>query len=297
MISSQQREGAIYALTAYGLWGFMPIYFKQMGFISGEGLLAHRIIWSCLVTLIFILFWRRIPLIIRAIKNKNIMLTLCISSLIVGGNWLIFIWAVQHNHMLDASLGYYINPIINIALGMIFLGERLRRMQWIAVMLAFTGVMIQVVAFKQIPIVAISLALSFSIYGLIRKKAQVDAQVGLFIETLILLGPAVIYLEVFSSDAIAFTEYSSGQMLLLLLAGPVTSIPLMLFTAASQRLNYSTMGFLQYIAPSIMFLCAVFLYKEPLKASQLITFGFIWVALFMLSFEAILKSRQSAKAA
>jgi len=293
LISSEQRKGGIYALSAFGLWGFMPIYFKQMGFISAEGLLAHRVLWSCLFTLLLIILWRRLPLIIEAIRKSKILVTLTMSSLIIGSNWLIFIWAIQNNHMLDASLGYYINPILNIALGMIFLKERLRRLQWLAVILAFTGVMIQVVAFKQVPVVAISLALTFSIYGLIRKKAPVDAQVGLFLETLILLIPAVLYMMFIDTTSTPDSGLSLQQLLLLLLAGPVTSIPLMLFTAASQRLKYSTMGFFQYIGPSIMFLVAIFIYQEPLRLSQIITFCFIWLALILLSVEVIVNSRKT----
>jgi chloramphenicol-sensitive protein RarD len=200
--------------------------------------------------------------------------------------------------MLDASLGYYINPLFNVLLGMLFLGERLRRMQWLAVVLAFIGVMIQVIGFGSVPYVALALATSFGLYGLLRKKVNLNAQVGLFVETMVLLPGALIYL-------LALSDSPSSNMLnnpltlnlLLLAAGIVTTAPLLCFNAAATRLMLSTLGFFQYIGPSLMFLLAVLVYGEPFEPAKAITFGFIWAALVIFSLDGIRSSHKARKTA
>jgi chloramphenicol-sensitive protein RarD len=218
------------------------------------------------------------------------------TSLLVGANWLIFIWAVNANHMLDASLGYYINPLINVVLGMIFLGERLRKLQWFAVGLAAIGVLIQIVAFGSIPVVAIALAFSFGFYGLLRKKVSLEAQTGLFIETLVMLPAAAIYL-LFIADS-ATSDLAANPMtlnLLLIAAGIVTTLPLLCFTGAATRLKLSTLGFFQYIGPSLMFLLAVLIYGEAFTTDKAITFAFIWGALVIFSFDGLRHNKKSKR--
>ena len=206
------------------------------------------------------------------------MLYLVATSILVGANWLIFIWAVNSNHMLDASLGYYINPLINVLLGMLFLGERLRKLQWFAVALAAIGVLIQLIAFGSVPIVAIALAFSFGFYGLLRKKVSLEAQTGLFIETLVMLPLAATYL-LFIADS-PTSDFSMNPMqlnLLLVAAGVITTIPLLCFTGAATRLKLSTLGFFQYIGPSLMFLLAVLIYGEAFTSDKAITLSLIHI--------------------
>ncbi len=294
MPEHQQRDGIAFALGAYGLWGFLAIYFKQLLFAQPAEILVHRIVWSLLFTGILILLWRGIPKVKVVIRNKRYMGWLLISSMLIACNWVIFIWAIQNNHMLDASLGYFINPFVNIGLGMLFLGERLRRLQIAALTLAFIGVFAQIIVFGSVPVIALTLATTFGIYGLIRKQVPVDGQTGLLVETFILLIPTLGYgLYLYQTGAVSF-HYSLQQIGWLLLVGPVTSIPLILFAAAAQRLKYSTMGFFQYIAPSIMFLCALGIYDEPLTTDKMITFVSIWAALALLSAEALYRRRSAA---
>ena len=216
----------------------------------------------------------------------------------MGVNWLIFIWAVNANHMLDASLGYYINPLINVLLGMLFLGERLRKLQWFAVALAACGVMVQLIAFGSVPTVAIALALTFGFYGLLRKKVSLDAQTGLFIETLVMLPAAAVYLLwIADSPTSDFAANPMNLNLLLISAGVITTLPLLCFTGAATRLKLSTLGFFQYIGPSLMFLLAVLVYGEAFTTDKAITFAFIWGALVVFSFDGLKTSKQSRKAA
>ncbi|NMT92790.1 EamA family transporter RarD, partial [Vibrio alginolyticus] len=211
---------------------------------------------------------------------------------LIGGNWLIFIWAVNSNHMLDSSLGYYINPLINVLLGMVFLGERLRKLQWFAVVLAGCGVLVQLIVFGSVPIVAMALAMSFGFYGLLRKKVAVDAQTGLFVETLILLPAAAVYLLFIASSPTANMIENPWQLnTLLIAAGVVTTLPLLCFTGAATRLKLSTLGFFQYIGPSLMFLLAVLIYGETFTMDKAITFAFIWGALVVFSFDGLRNNR------
>jgi chloramphenicol-sensitive protein RarD len=212
----------------------------------------------------------------------------------VGINWLIFIWAVNADHMLDASLGYYINPLLNVLLGMMFLGERLRKLQWLAVFLAAIGVLVQLVVFGSVPIVAIALAFSFGFYGLLRKKINMDAQTGLFIETLVMLPAAAIYVFFIANSATSDMSTNSLSLnLLLFAAGIVTTLPLLCFTGAATRIKLSTLGFFQYIGPSLMFLLAVLVYGEAFTLDKAVTFGFIWGALLVFSVDGIRNSKKS----
>ncbi|MGS0729452.1 EamA family transporter RarD, partial [Shewanella sp. 0m-11] len=217
---------------------------------------------------------------------------LCVTSVLIAGNWLLFIWAVNNDHMLDASLGYFINPLVNVSLAMIFLGERLRKLQWAAVALAATGVMIQLISFGSIPLVSLGLACSFAFYGLLRKKVNVDAKTGLLVETAILMPIALIFLFTNMGDSLTHLLTNDWHLnLLLVAAGIVTTIPLLCFASAAVRIPFSMLGFFQYIGPSIMFVLAISLFNEPFDAEKGITFAFIWAALILFTTDMFYKRK------
>ncbi|WP_099610837.1 EamA family transporter RarD [Vibrio fujianensis] len=296
MTQEQQKEakkGILFALSAYTIWGIAPIYFKQLNQVSPLEILSHRIIWSFFLLAALLHFSRQWKAVVDVFQSKNKLFYLLLTSLLIGGNWLIFIWAINSNHMLDASLGYYINPLLNVFLGMLFLGERLRKLQWFAVLLAAIGVGIQLILFGSIPLVALALAVTFGLYGLLRKKVAVGAQSGLFIETLVLLPIATLYLFFLAdSPTSSLTENDWHLNLLLVSAGLVTTLPLLCFTSAATRLKLSTLGFFQYIGPSFMFLLAVMVYGEAFSSDKAVTFLFIWGALLVFTFDAAVYNRR-----
>ncbi|MCJ2378901.1 EamA family transporter RarD [Vibrio sp. ZSDZ34] len=289
----KSKQGVLLAIAAYTMWGIAPIYFKSITMVSPLEILSHRVIWSFVLLAVLLHFgrgWRNVRDVLRSKKKVTFLIT---TSVLVGLNWLIFIWAVHANHMLDASLGYYINPLINVLLGMVFLGERLRKLQWFAVLLAATGVLIQLMAFGSVPIVAIALAMSFGLYGLLRKKVSLDAQTGLFIETLIMLPAAAVFLLFIADSPTANLANNSWTLnTLLISAGIITTLPLLCFTGAATRLKLSTLGFFQYIGPSLMFLLAVLVYNEAFTADKAITFAFIWGALVVFSYDGLSNNRR-----
>ncbi|AYO13013.1 EamA family transporter RarD [Vibrio owensii] len=294
----RSRQGVLLAIGAYTMWGIAPIYFKSIAEVSPLEILSHRVIWSFFLLAALLHFGRHWRSVRDIIKNKTKMMFLVSTAILVGANWLIFIWAVNSNHMLDASLGYYINPLINVLLGMVFLGERLRKLQWFAVVLAACGVLVQLIVFGSVPVVAIALAMSFGFYGLLRKKVSVEAQTGLFIETLVMLPAAAIYLLFIASSPTSNMLDNPTQLnTLLIAAGVITTLPLLCFTGAATRLKLSTLGFFQYIGPSLMFLLAVQIYGEPFTSDKAITFAFIWGALVVFSFDGLRNNRKSRKAA
>jgi chloramphenicol-sensitive protein RarD len=280
MDAKQTRQGIFFALAAYFMWGIAPAYFKLIQQVSADEILTHRIIWS--------FFLMR-----AACQNRKRLLLLAVTALLIGGNWLLFIWAVNNHHMLEASLGYFINPLVNVLLGMLFLGERFRRMQWVAVALAFTGVLVQLWQFGSLPIIGLGLAFSFAFYGLLRKKIAIDAQTGMLIETLWLLPVAAAYLFLFADSPTSHLSANPWSLnLLLVAAGIVTTVPLLCFTAAATRLRLSTLGFFQYLGPTLMFLLAVTFYGETIGQDKLVTFGFIWAALILFTLDALYTQRK-----
>ncbi|MCW8333101.1 EamA family transporter RarD [Vibrio paucivorans] len=291
------RQGVLLAIGAYTMWGIAPIYFKALGEVSAFEILSHRVVWSFFLLAGLLHFSRRWRSVRDVMKSKTKMIYLVTTAVLVGINWLIFIWAVNANHMLDASLGYYINPLISVLLGMIFLGERLRKLQWFAVALAACGVLVQLIAFGSVPVVAIALAMTFGLYGLLRKKVSLDAQTGLFVETLVLLPAALVYLLFIADSATSsFADNPMTLNLLLIAAGVVTTLPLLCFTGAATRLKLSTLGFFQYIGPSLMFLLAVLIYGEDFTPDKAITFAFIWGALLVFSFDGLRNNKKTKRA-
>ncbi|MGF1715188.1 EamA family transporter RarD [Photobacterium chitinilyticum] len=296
--ANNTQRGVILALAAYTMWGIAPIYFKSLQHVSPLEILSNRVIWSFffLAGLIFVTkSWSRIRAVLRKPKT---LLILVATALLVGSNWLIFIWAVNNNYMLDASLGYYINPLLNVILGMFFLGERLRPLQWLAVALAACGVAVQLIQFGSLPLIALALAASFGLYGLLRKKINLDAGTGLFMETCILLPLASIYVLLIADSPTAdWAANPASTNLLLIAAGVVTTVPLLCFTGAATKLKLSTLGFFQYIGPSLMFLLAITVYGESFTADKGYTFAFIWGALVLFSVDGIKGHRQAKKQA
>lgn len=294
MDAQQTRQGVLYALGAYLIWGIAPAYFKLIQQVAPGEIMTHRVIWSALFMIVLISLSRNWQQVRKTLYNRKKVLLLAASAMLIGGNWLLFIWAVNNHHMLEASLGYFINPLLNVIVGMLFLGERFRRMQWLAVGLAACGVVVQLWKFGSLPIIALGLAFSFSFYGLLRKKIAVDAQSGMLIETLWLFPLAAIYLfGIADSSTSRLTDNSLSLNLLLIAAGVITTIPLMLFTAAATRLRLSTVGFFQYLGPTLMFLLAVVFYGEQLTDDKVLTFGFIWAALALFILDAVYTLRGS----
>ncbi|QMV12900.1 EamA family transporter RarD [Vibrio spartinae] len=284
----QARQGVLFALAAYLMWGIAPVYFKMLEHINPVEIICHRILWSFLLLAVLLHFGKQWPMIRNLLSDRRKIYYLIATSVLIGGNWLIFIWAINNHHLLDASLGYYINPLLNVILGMVFLNERLRILQWVAVALATIGVVIQLILFGSIPIIAIALASTFGIYGLLRKKVMVSALNGLFIETLILVPVALIYLLGFANSATSnLTENSFHLNGLLAMAGVVTTLPLLCFAGAATRMKLSTLGFFQYIGPSMMFILATVFYGEPFSPDKATTFLFIWGALILFSYDGI----------
>ncbi|MCH8500646.1 MAG: EamA family transporter RarD [Aliidiomarina sp.] len=294
----QARQGVLFALGAYGIWGFAPIYFKSIAFVPAMEILTHRILWAFFFLLALLVASGKIRQIALAFQSPKQLLLLAFAALLIGLNWLLFIWAVANDHILDASLGYYINPLLNVAIGMLFFSERLRRLQLWAIALAVAGVAVQIITFGSVPWIALVLASSFATYGAIRKKLPFDSLTGLFLEVILLLPLMLIYFIGFAdSSASNLLENSWKLNSLLIFAGIITTVPLLFFTGAAKRIRYSTLGLFQYIAPSLMFILAVFLYNEPLSTDKLITFVMIWGALALYSFDAMRTHRQVKQAA
>lgn len=284
----QTPAGVGFAGSAFLIWGLSPIYWKALAAVPAFEILMHRMIWSFLFLAPLVLLqgsWREF---VQAITNRSTLLILLATSLLVGGNWFLFIWAINSGHILQTSLGYYINPLVNVLLGVVFLRERLRRLQSAAVAMAFSGVLYLTLSYGQFPWVSLALALSFGLYGLIRKVAPVSPLVGLTVETLLLSVPALAYLFYLERTGVgAFLRTDAATSLLLMGAALVTGLPLLLFTNGTKRLHLATIGFLQYIAPSGTFLLAILVYHEPLQPSQLLTFVLIWSALTLYSWDSV----------
>lgn len=294
----QARQGVFFAIAAYTIWGVAPIYFKSVAHVPAFEILAHRIMWAFILVFILLALTGRLGRVAAAFKTPKLLFRLGIAAVLVGFNWFLFIWAIANDFILDASLGYYINPLLNVAIGMLFFGERLRKLQIWAVALAFTGVAIQIITFGSVPWVALVLATSFATYGAIRKKLPFDSLTGLWLEVLILLPAILIYYFGFAnSDASNMFANDWSLNVLLVMAGVITTVPLLFFTGAAKRIRYSTLGFFQYIGPSLMFVLAVFLYGEPFELDKMITFGIIWTALGIYSFDAARLHRQTRQAA
>jgi chloramphenicol-sensitive protein RarD len=278
------RSGLAWGLAAYGSWGLFPIYFKAVAAVPALEVLAHRIVWSVVVLAVVLTVQRRWREVAAAVTDPRTLGVLGVTALLIGGNWYLFIWAVTTGHLLQASLGYFINPLVNVLLGVVFLGERLSRAGCAAVVLAGLGVGWLALGGDSVPWVAIVLALSFAFYALIRKTAEVKPVPGLAVETALLAPVALAFLAATASSGGLYFGTGSWRLdLLLAAAGLITALPLLWFNMAARSLPLSTLGFLQYLSPTGQFLLAVVAYGEPLTADRLGAFAWIWVALVIFT--------------
>lgn len=294
--ATSEREtkiGVLNALGAFIIWGLSPLYYRAIGEAPALEILAHRAIWSLLLTLVLVAVTGQLGTFITLFRNYRIQLTLLLSSLLVSINWLGFIWAVNNGKALEASMGYYIMPIIMVLLGRLFLDERLNRNQIISLLLVCLGVLNLLIAFQRLPWIALLLSLSFGFYSLVRKKVAVSALIGLTMECLFLTPLAAIYLLYLKQQGVlVFGNGGIGFDLLLISSGLVTALPLILFTTASKRLRLGTLGLLQYLNPTCQFLLAVFLFNEPFSSHHLHTFILIWLGLAIFSLDSRKRIKQ-----
>ncbi len=285
------NKGVLYAFSAYLLWGFFPIYFKLIGIVPPLQILAHRFFWSFIFLIILIVAFRQFSR-LRASLTRRILISYFIAGAILAVNWGTYVYAVNSGHVLESSLGYFINPMVSVLLGVIFLKERLRLGQWIPVGMAAVGVIYLTVMFGAIPWISLVLAFSFGLYGLIKKLSPLDSLPGLTLETGMIFIPALAFLGVQEVNGLgSFGHTGWGISLLLAVSGVVTAIPLLLFSAGARRINLSTIGILQYITPTIQFLLGTLLYKEPFDIHRLIGFILIWFALIIFTGEMISQQR------
>jgi chloramphenicol-sensitive protein RarD len=293
MQTANPRRGYILGLIAYITWGLFPLYFKAIAAVPSVEIIVHRVLWSALCGSLLLLVWKH-PGWWRELRNNPRRLAvLALSGSLIAANWLTYVWAVNNGRMVEASLGYYINPLVNVLLGMLLLGERLRPLQWLAVGLAAVGVAQQVWQVGSLPWVSLALALSFGFYGLIRKQAPVAALPGLVVETWLLVPLAIGWLLLNPMAVSAQASFwTTSQAWWLAAAGPITVMPLICFNAAARHLPYTTLGFLQYIAPTLVLSLAVLVYGEHLAASTLLAFAFIWTGLAVYSVDIWLRSRR-----
>ncbi|MES2441692.1 MAG: EamA family transporter RarD [Pseudomonadota bacterium] len=283
--SSRDTGGLLLGVGAYALWGVLPLYIHMLRDVPALQLLAHRVLWSLVLLAVIVAVWRRGPALLAATRGRT-LLGLVASALLIAVNWIVYIWAVQHAHVLEASLGYFINPLVNVALGMAVLGERLRRVQGVAIAIAAAGV--AVMAFGGGALwISLTLAASFGTYGLVRKMVAIDALGGLTVETLVLAPFCLAWLVHAGSVGEGVWGQSARLDLLLVLAGAVTAAPLLMFAAAARRMPYSTLGLLQYIAPTLQFALAVLVFGEPLHTPHLITFALIWSGCALYAWDSL----------
>lgn len=288
---SEAIRGGLATTAAFVAWGLLPVYWKAIQDVPALEILCHRIVWSLLFLTGLVAFSTNRGEIRQGLAQRSTRLLLLASSLALCANWLIYIWAVNTGHVLEASLGYFITPLVNVLLGMLFLGERLGRLQALAVTLAAVGVGYQILLLGALPWISLGLALSFGTYGLLRKKAPIGSTAGLFVETLFLGIPALGAIVLFESGgAGALGTGTPLRLLLLAGSGIVTSVPLLLFTFGARRINLATVGILQYVSPTISFCLGIFLFAEPFSAKRLVTFLFIWAALALYSADALFRT-------
>ncbi len=280
----KSNSGVLYAIGAYGIWGILPIYWKAMKQIPAGDILAHRIFWSFLFLAAIISGLRKWDEFRHAFTSVRSILAVSLASILISTNWLVYIWAVNSNHIVEASLGYYINPLLTIMLGMIVLRERADFWQFVSIALAFVGVGFLTYQYGRVPWVALTLAVSFAVYGLVKKLSKLSSLTGLAAETM-MVAPLALGFLIFqiSTQAVAYVDISLWMVAMIILTGVVTSVPLLLFAQGAKRVSLSTLGFVQYLSPSLSLLIGIFIYKEKFTHIDLISFSCIWVALAIFS--------------
>lgn len=285
-------RGVWYAVAAYGIWGLLPIYWKWLHGVSAGQIISHRILWSSILLAVFITMTRQIRDFAGKALHRRILLVYGVAALLVTGNWLTYIWAVNAGLIVETSLGYFINPLISILMGVVFLRERLRPWQWVAIGIAASGVGYLTVAYGQLPWIALTLAFTFALYGLVKKTAPLSSVHGLALETGLMSVPALAYLLFAETDGAGAFVHAGWQITLLLVgAGLATTVPLLLFASAARRVPLTWLGVLQYLAPTLQFMLGVFVYGETVTLQRLVGFGLVWIALIVFGVEGMIMRR------
>jgi chloramphenicol-sensitive protein RarD len=290
-----QGSGLPYAFSAYLIWGFLPVFFKSLAHVPAVDILAFRIVWSVPMVFAILYFRKQWGEFVTAITNPVARRAMMLSSVLIAVNWLVYVWAITNNKVLATSIGYYLNPLVNVLLGRLFLSERLTRLQAVAVAIAAIAVAVLLSGSLETVWISLSLAFSFGTYGLVRKMAPTGSVPGLAAE-MCLLGPVALVVCLFSLyNAGGFRDIETEA--LLALGGAITVIPLLLFATAARRMSYTAIGFVQYLAPSIVFILGAFVYHEPLDTTKLACFALIWTAIAIFSFDAFRRMRSAGREA
>lgn len=297
---SDYSKGIVSAFLAYILWGLFPLYWKMLEQVDSMEILVSRILWSFFFTAIFIILIKQGPALIQDLqhlwKNKKQFFSLLAASFTITLNWFIYIWAVNHDHVIDTSLGYYINPIITVVFGMIIFKEKLSKAQFTAVIIAFIGVFVMTFNYGKVPWIALILAFSFAIYGALKKQIVLDSTRGLAIETSLIAPVAIIYyIYLKSQNQMALFHIDTKTDILLILGGIVTAVPLIFFAKGARALPQYVIGFIQYLSPTIVLFLGILLYHEPFTSGDLLAFSFIWTAIILFSLSTIIDVRRKHK--
>ncbi|MGM0842703.1 MAG: EamA family transporter RarD [Bacillota bacterium] len=298
----QDQAGIIYTAFSYFLWGILPIYWKWLNHVSAYEILANRIFWSFWFMLLFLFLskrWKDFTVYLKtSLTKKKQLFALLLASLLISTNWFIYIWAVNTNQMVEASLGYYINPLVSVLLGVFILKESLSKAQMVSFGLAAIGVLILTISYGDFPWIAVGLAFSFGLYGLAKKLIQVESSIGLTLETLTIAPLSLLYLGyMYNQGSLSLFHVSSGTDLLLIGAGAVTAIPLLFFSKGAQLIPLYMVGFLQYIAPTLTLILGIWVYNETFSFTHLISFTFIWLALTIFTASRVQYARKRRREA
>lgn len=291
---SSPKDGIFYALAAYTAWGLLPVYWKSIHAVPAQEILAHRILWSFAFVAILLVFKKQWGRAKEIIKDKSKVFGLILSALLVTSNWFIYIWAVNSNNVVEASLGYYINPLLTVLLGILVLRERMDKWQIVSLLLAAVGVIILTIEYGKIPWIALGLASTFALYGLAKRLVKVDSLLGLALETLVVVPVSLTYISMIQIRGEGVLGHSSNFTILLLMGtGIVTAIPLLCFAQAAKKVPFSTIGFIQYVSPSLSLLLGIFIYHEEFTPVHALSFGTIWVALGIYSVSRVVLARKN----
>lgn len=291
-----KNHGAWYAAAAYLMWGFMPVYLKQLQEVPAVQILLHRVVWSFLFLALIILLRREGHALLQVLHNGKVLRLYFIAAVLLAGNWLAYIWGVNSSQIVETSLGYYINPLVSVALSVIFLKERLRAFQWASIGLAAVGVLYLTLQYGRLPWLALILASTFGLYGLVKKLSPLGSLHGLTLETAMLFVPALGFLLwIETSGSGAMGSLSTGKLILLAAIGVVTAVPLLFFASGARRIPLSLMGVLQYLSPTTQFLLGVLVYNEPFSVQRLVGFIFVWLALLFFWLESFIHNRSLKK--
>ncbi|HEX2074661.1 MAG TPA: EamA family transporter RarD [Geodermatophilus sp.] len=292
----ERRLGIAFGLTAYGLWGLFPLYFPLLEPAGGVEIVAHRVLWSLVFIALLLTVVRRWSHVRAAVTDRRSLLVLTGAAVLIAANWLVFVYGVNSGHVVETSLGYFINPLVSVLLGVVVFGERLRLLQWVAVGIAAVAVAVLTVDYGRPPWIALVLAATFGLYGLMKKLVRVEAAPGLFVETALVALPAAVVLAVLHAGGEGTAgNAGTGHLLLLISSGIATAVPLLLFAAATRRIPLSTVGLLQYITPLMQLAVGVFIHGEPMPPARLAGFAIVWVALAVFTVDSLRQARAAVR--